>query len=348
MWLCGYQLSAINDSLQWGLNYNIGYGFLLPHHPKMKPLADHHFYLHELNIFKKTSGNHHWHHHFNFPETGISILYSDLVDPALGSAIAIYPYIDYPILPKNRWLSFKGGIGLGYLTKKHDLNDNHENIAIGSHLNAAISLQLNMKFGLGKFDITTGPALTHFSNGTITMPNLGINLMHWKLGLSYHQRDNTIPNINIPESAANWIRSSLSWGIREIAPPGSNLYHAVSLTGQFQNYWTTKVDYVYGADIFYNSSINARFDDEIPDLSSKLNNLQLGASGGIVLKMNPIQFTFQMGAYLLDKHRLDGSFYHRYGFLFLVRENYGFNLTLKTHFAKADFIETGIFYRLKR
>ena len=314
----------------------------------MRPLADHHFYLHEVNIFRRTSGTKPWHSHYNFPETGIGLLYSDLIDPALGEVIAVYPYIDYPLIKRSELLSFKGGIGLGYVSKKHDIDNNHKNIAIGSHLNAAISLHLKLKFELGKFRLTTGPALTHFSNGTVTMPNLGINLIHWKFGMSYILNKSHIPKVEHEKSANNWIRTSLSWGIREIAPPGSNKYHALSFTGQFQNFWTNKFDYVFGGDIFYNSSINARFDDEIPDVSSKLYNLQFGVSGGIALKMDPIQFTLQMGAYILDKHKLDGVFYHRYGFHFLLPKNFGINLTLKTHFAKADFVETGISYRFGR
>lgn len=314
----------------------------------MKPLADHHFYLHELNLFKRTSGNEAWHHHFNFPETGIGILYSNLVDPALGKVVAIYPYIDYPLIKRSKSLSFKGGIGLGYATEKHDINQNHENIAIGSHLNAAITLQLKLRFITGRYRVETGPALTHLSNGTVNMPNLGINLIHWKLGLSYLAKEQPLEHSEFEEPKKSWFRASLSWGIREIAPPGSDKYHALSLSGQIQNFWTQKVDYILGGDVFYNSSINARFDDEIPNISKNIYNFQIGAAGGVALKMNPIHFTFQMGAYLLDKHRLDGTFYHRYGLHFLLHKNFGINLTLKTHFAKADYIETGIFYRIEK
>lgn len=314
----------------------------------MRPLSKHHFFLHELNIEKQTSGKKPWHNHFNSPKIGIGILYSDLINHSLGKALAIYPYVDFPLIKDKDWLSFKSGIGLGYLTEKHHIDFNHENIAIGSHLNAAITLQLQFKYRISHFQISSGPAFTHFSNGTVTMPNLGINLLHWKLGVTYSPNDAPIDHKESPIEQSSWIRTSVSWGVREIAPPGSKKYHALSITNQFQKFWSSKIDYIYGADLFYNSSINGRYDDEIPDVSSNLNNLQIGVSGGIALKLDPVQFTLQMGAYLWDKHRLDGTFYHRYGFYFMFSENLGINLTLKTHFAKADHVETGIIYRIKK
>jgi hypothetical protein len=59
-----------------------------------------------------------------------------------------------------------------------------------------------------------------------------------------------------------------------------------------------------------------------------------------------VSFTIQWGYYLFVRWNDDGDFYHRFGLKYYFNDHFIANLTIKTHFSKADFIEWGIGYRI--
>ncbi len=64
---------------------------------------------------------------YNYPFIGLACWYSGLGGTKpLGSAIAVFPYINFPLLrTENFNLYFRTGAGLGYLTRKYDRYDNY-------------------------------------------------------------------------------------------------------------------------------------------------------------------------------------------------------------------------------
>ena len=338
---------------KYHLDYNISQGFLLSHHPIMRPMVTDHFSMNELCISRKPDFSKGWQRNFNGPRVGISLFYSNLQSPILGNAFALFPSIDFPLIRNSNRLSLQSGIGLGYLTEKYDMENNFQNIAIGSHLNATISLKL--KFRLRVTDnilLYTGPGLIHFSNGSTRFPNLGINLAHWHLGFDL-SKNNTIkrsPEISLEQdegfSREKKLRTSLTGGVRQIVPIGSDLHYSINLNSIVFTKASRKLFYLYGIDLFYNTSIRARKLRDSANRIKNIENLKGGLSGGIALEMGELLFSTQMGFYFLDKHNLDGNIYHRLGFLYDINEKFGANLCLITHFAKADHIEFGIAYNL--
>jgi hypothetical protein len=83
----------------------------------------------------------------------------------------------------NRWpLLGKGfseiGIGLGWATSPFDPLKAPRSFALGSHANAALRVNIGYAWNirqLGQISLSGG--LTHFSNGAIVLPNLGINVI---------------------------------------------------------------------------------------------------------------------------------------------------------------------------
>src|SRR5210317_941029 len=170
------------------LELKTGYGFLIPHRLEME-IFNSHFPSFELSISKKTYGAQRWEYMYGYPIVGIAYWYSNLgISPYLGDAHAVFPYINFPITPnKTTRLYFRTGVGLGYLTKHFDRLDNYKNIAIGSSLNAAVSLSFELRIKLAsRLQLTGSIALTHFSNGSMKTPNYGINIPSIYGGLAYH------------------------------------------------------------------------------------------------------------------------------------------------------------------
>jgi hypothetical protein len=54
-----------------------------------------------------------------------------------------------------------------------------------------------------------------------------------------------------------------------------------------------------------------------------------------------------MGAYVKDRYQPDGPLYHRIGMRYQFSNGITANLVLKSHWAKADYVEWGIGYTFK-
>ncbi len=146
----------------------------------------------ELSIHRNTYGEHRWEVLHNYPSIGLSFYYSsfgnDSISAELGKVFALYPFINFPITPgQNSKLTFKLGVGVGYLTNKFDPKENYHNYAIGSHVNAAVNLSFEYRQRIvERLYWVTSAGLTHFSNGSTRTPNMGINILGAATGLSWY------------------------------------------------------------------------------------------------------------------------------------------------------------------
>ncbi len=146
----------------------------------------------ELSIHRNTYGEHRWEVLHNYPSIGLSFFYSgfgnDSISAELGKVFALYPFINFPITPsESSKLTFKLGVGIGYLTNKFDPKENYHNYAIGSHVNAAVNLSVEYRQRIfERLTWVTSAGLTHFSNGATRAPNMGINILGAATGLSWY------------------------------------------------------------------------------------------------------------------------------------------------------------------
>jgi hypothetical protein len=72
--------------------------------------------------------------------------------------------------------------------------------------------------------------------------------------------------------------------------------------------------------------------------------LQIGAYAAYLVPLDRFHFVFGMGAYIRDKYSPEDPVYHRIGARYYLKNGIIFNLTLKSHFARADYLEYGIGY----
>lgn len=68
---------------------------------------------------------------------------------------------------------------------------------------------------------------------------------------------------------------------------------------------------------------------------------------GHQLEFGHLSFINQMGVYLYAKDKSDGPVYLRTALRYKLSNKAIVNLALKTHWAKADFVEFGLGYKLK-
>ena len=113
-----------------------------------------------------------------FPTTGLQLTYSNFgADDYLGHGVSLLPFLEIPINKnRTRALSWRLGLGVGFINKTYHPEDNPENLAIGSNLNWNFEMFLQYRIPTGtRSGLHIGAGLIHYSNGHTELPNLGLN-----------------------------------------------------------------------------------------------------------------------------------------------------------------------------
>jgi len=335
-------------------------GFIAPHRDEMKHLVQGHSVGGSLSLLKKCDGKKYWQHIYNFPENGLDFWFNSTGNSRqLGNQVDLKYLLNLPLnqnknpdgqnLVRNEsgfkhWLGL--GIGLGYSTKIWDLRENHQAAVLGSHINASLTIQYSASIIRTKsFDLRSGLRVTHFSNGASQIPNLGTNNLGLFIGLYVRKNSGQAPfKYDFIPTIEKWRNTiSLATGYKEVQPPMSKKYATFSMTFLKERRITFKSSVGAGIDLFYNSSLIKLMEREIT-LPKKSTALQAGLLLSYTMHFDRFELKMQNGFYVLDQWKNDGFIYHRFGLRYRCTKHLFAQLTLKTHFAKADFTEAGIGY----
>jgi len=347
-------LFAQNQNLfinpQSSIDLKSNYSFVLPHHKKMNHLNENHFLFFELSYSANTKGNKFWHQLYNYPSYGYTLQYNNLGNSKiLGSAYALYPYINISFIRKKKYLlNSRFGAGFAYLTKKFDKNLNTKNVAISTNLNICINIGIELYQNLTqKVSLFQSLGITHYSNGAIRMPNTGINLPYVSLGVKYllPSITDTITHFHKPKDVNKKYFFSLmgAAGIKELYPSYGKKYPAFTLNANFNWQKSLKQILSLNCDLFYNL---ANYETLIRKniQTSKISILRPGISISNEFVFDKTSFVFLIGRYLYAKDDTDGMIYNRLGFKRKINDKFFLNLTLKSHFFVADYVEWGLGY----
>lgn len=334
-----------------------GYGFLIPHKLEME-IFNAHFPSFEISISKKTFGSSRWEYMYGYPIVGVALWYSNLgTSPYLGDAYALFPYINFPITPnKPTRLYFRAGLGLGYLTKHFDRLENYKNIAIGSHFNAAVNLSLELRIKIiRRLHLNASISLTHFSNGSMKTPNYGINIPSVNAGLAYqlskenkYQRRKLLPELYPYEFDGKkffniQVGGGLGYKNMNAEVGGSYMVYAGYFNVMKQVSFKSRLG--IGFDVSYDGTdkIIAETENGVEDVNS-FPYIKTGGNIGWELMISRVSFMFNIGGYFSGKYQGEGGIYEKLGLLFYFNENIYSSVTLKAHYARADYITVGIGY----
>jgi hypothetical protein len=340
--------SHAQEFMPYHVRVKADHGFVVLHTPKLYYLVREKVQGLEVEWVKQTFGEKQWHQRYNFPAWGIAYAYRGLGNrDLLGHSHTLLINTYFPLVRKNLWqANFSAGTGPGIINKKFHHLDHYKNIAIGSHLNVAIKFEANAELNTKAGNLGAALALTHFSNGAYTSPNLGLNIPTF--GLTYKYFFGNKRNVKLdslpPVKKAFEKTILFAAGVKEIAPPGGSKF--VTLTGSFA--WTKVFGYKSrlgaGIDLVHDPSAGARLErDSLP--FSSIDNIKSGLYLTHEWMISDFSMITQAGFYLYAKKNTEGNLYQRIGFRYSWKENYFVNVSLKTHFANADYGEFGIGYR---
>ncbi len=326
-------------------------GFLLPHRQNMLHLPAGPAHALEARIIIKSDGAKRWHQLYNNPEVGITVRGFDLANhDLLGYGLAVGGFFSAPIYRKKRFTwSLEIGTGLAYTSKKFDADDNYKNIAIGSDLNAYLFLGQKISYNINeRIQLSAALNFNHISNAAYALPNLGLNYPMVSLGmqtvLSVQDSSNTLVNFGDENKIKGYWDVSSSFGVKEIYDPRNTKFATYNLGVQRAVGISKKSSIAPGIDVFYNSALKTVRANK-GDTVNTLSTLQSGIRVGYQLHIDQFIVSVQLGVYLLDGYKEDGFIYHRAGMRYYLSDHWGINLSLKTHFFKADFFELGAAYR---
>lgn len=329
-------------------------GFLWAHSPTVAYLQRQHTMGGEFSISKPISGQKHWHTFYEHNIVGLAYQHYYLgYNDVLGSANGLYLFSRFNLAgQKSTHLRFSLGTGITWLSKTFDKDENHKNVTIGSHLNALVNFQLLLDQRISRhLYFNAGLTLTHYSNGAFKTPNLGLNLPGVTAGLAYRMYPEPTPNRfqkSEFERAHGFIFSVvMAVGRKEIYPPNGKGYGVMTLSFNMVKPLGIKSGLILTFDLFNDRTIPAIIKRDNPATQlSYGQTIRPGIAFGYDLWLGNLNFIFQAGVYPYTYYKGDGKIYSRLGWRYRLPYGFMANLTLKTHFAKADNIEFGIGYVL--
>lgn len=341
------------------LETRLYYGFIINHHVGME-IYNSHFPSLEINISKATYGQKFWEQMFDYPWIGASYWYSALgSSPYLGSMHALFPYINFPLFRADKLtFTFRLGAGIGITTKKFERINNYKHLALGSRLNFAGNLLLELKYQVSDYwTCSFAAALTHFSNGSVKLPNYGLNLPAITFGTAYWLNKPNKPiekKLYTPTKPFDFhVTRQIEFqiagiiGFKNLKSIFGDQYYVYALHGHVLKRVTYKSKFGIGFDISYDGSDQLILQRNYIDYDHDLELIKTGLNLAYELTMGRLSFDFNYGFYLSGLDKSDGSVYHKVSLRYDINPNLFANIVLKTHWGKADFIGWGLGYQFK-
>lgn len=335
------------------------YGFLIAHHLEMETF-NRHLPSFEINLARSTYGKNQWEALYKYPLTGVSYWNAWLGDrQILGQAHAVMPFISFPLLKSDKSeLNFRLAAGMGYLTKKFDRIENYKYIAIGSHLNAAINLMFEYRWKpVEHLQLSAGVQLMHFSNGSIKTPNFGLNIPSASAGLAFRiNKENPYikrsmrPSLTMFEFDGRQfleVRINSLYGIKTIGEVISENYNVVAGAISVLKPVGYKGRAGLCFDLSYDASDAMYVGIKGVDYNNNLQLLKPGVAVMYEVVLSRLSFPFAIGFYTGGLYKSEGMSYYKLGIQYLVSRNVFTSITLKTHFARADYVALGLGYRFR-
>jgi hypothetical protein len=276
----------------------------------------------QLNILKQVNGKKEWHKSYGMPRVGLSLQTIFMNKPdKFGVSISLLPSFQLRFLKfKNSELSGKLELGGSFVTKTFKFATNFDNRAISLPINFAVGVAAIYNHKISKhLDLNLELGYFHISNGSIMVPNGGMNIFNLKTGISYFfnetpyllrtKSDFKLPNKNIYYTAyfAGSYRELGTFRYRKQFPTFT-LHQAVMKP------INKVINFGLGFDIFYDAS-QFLFEDTLTLVSQVKESDKILAGIGICGEINfgKLAFPLEFYKYIYDLDIVKKPVYLRFG-----------------------------------
>lgn len=333
------------------------YGFILPHTTKIEYLVRGHVPAFEASLVRYADSSNACDRLYHYPSRGVTFFHAGFQYPeVLGSANSLVGFLNVPVVSTSGGLSldYQVSSGLSWITGKFDLVDNNLNVAIGSHINLHLSMLVDVRRRFGDhLEWSGGCSFTHFSNGRIRLPNLGLNYVSVFTGIGFRfdqpRQANPAKDAALPKD-------------RTISSPDKKFEHMVVVAIGIKQYEITDEDFYrvntlyydlgrrlgplmkvsLGADVFYDASTRNHFENNGTGDYHTTQLCSAGVHAGWHLTYRKVTGVVMAGHYLYNGTPPPSSLYGRIGLQYRCTDHLSANVSLKAHNAIADFVEWGL------
>lgn len=340
----------------WSATLQYHYGSIVPHSKNISHLITDKPSGFLLSINKHSEKKYSWQDKYNDPDVGISMHTQFNHNEELGDLYGLYAHYNFYFLERN--LQLRIAQGVAYATNPFDKETNYRNVAYGSKImpSTYFILAYDRKNIFKNVGVNVGVMFVHHSNATIKSPNTSTNTLSIAAGLSYQFRT---PNLSFSQAQSDLsypTESSWKWnatfrfGVNEshIVGMGQKPFYHFGFIAEkpFNDVGALQI----GSELFLSYTLRELIPflgTSFPETGMNVDNdwKRVGAFVGYEWYLNRLSIEGQVGFYVWDQYKENGSLYQRLGFRYYVNQNIYAAMSLKTHFAKAEAFELGLGYK---
>ncbi|MEM9324620.1 MAG: acyloxyacyl hydrolase [Bacteroidota bacterium] len=289
------------------------------------------------------------------PQNGFSLTYIDTDMEETGYIVNGAAYLDFFFVRKRKFRSFfRLGAGLTYASKIYDPVDNNLNNILSSRISYHALVRLGTMINLSEqWLLTPAVSWNHTSNGSSSLPNNGLNIASFNLGVAYQFAPSERVSEEQMEPALvdeGFGYSLLISGAAKQSEPMGNpkrLYMTVRGT---MDWSINKVSRLFwGVELFNDRTILDDIRREGGD-PKNIDHRRIGLLIGHEFRISRASFISAIGYYVykpfdgeLDD---DPAIYNRLGLQYYFHKNFFATAMMKNHWAQADVFDFGLGVRL--
>lgn|GEM_PF-2625454 len=299
----------------------------------------------------ETDGSRQWETLYGLPRLGAAVYYEDFHYDVLGKAFSGAIIAEFPLVKSSFFgMDLRFLAGTAYVTKKFDSKTNPENLLVGAHFSAFFAFGPQFSFFMNRPQrLLAGFNFVHYSNGSMRLPNLGLNLMQWHIGVQGRIGVEQPKYEDQPRETIIFKKwqpyVTAAFGVREIEQPESPKYFILSSTTGIYRMLGKRTRAGFGFDFFRDPSHQSKFSIngggiEYSDASTFV--LGFHASYGVCFGRTTASLHF--GTFLFNEIYDELPIYHRVVFNYHITPHIMANLGLRTYFGRAEYIEWGVGY----
>lgn len=316
----------------------------------MDYIVNSHPFAGHIQLGLQTTGKKNWHQNHWYPIVGGGLYYANLNSDILGEVKAVYSFFNLQMIRKSNFtFNYQISPGVAFLNSPFDENENYYNIAIGNRINAFFRIHFNTSLKISdKIRWNSGLAISHYSNGGMRMPNLGINLVTLYTGVQA-TIGNTEPTYIVSElpqiNKKLFITADAGFTMKKVK---QEIYPVSSARITALKQVTNRRRFGLGMELFYDRTTYKRLElENVYDRKTSTlfrpgifvcQDFVVGKTDGFI----------QIGYYLHAVSESDKVVYSRFGIRYWATEKTFIYTSVVTHFFKAQFIDAGIGVRIFR
>ena len=323
----------------FSLSFRGHYGFIIPHSGKIEELTDASPFGADVEFARYMLKDKNWKQCNCYSKMGAAFSYVYSTNPdTIGSSYSFIGFAE-PFLYRGErlLLSTRMGVGVSYLTKIYDANENPKNKFFSTPISFIIYIDVNAYLALNnKTNLIVFARYSHISNGGIKLPNYGMNFPTLGLGLEY------LPNgtVKFKERqktpyVPDFFYGIYSFGTIKTVAASADYPETQTLIAGIYGFGGRTVSKLNGFSLGLDYTNDGAKKEELARKDIPKDHQQFSFLVGHHLRFGKFDFSQHWGTYLYatDKPR---NFFQRYSLSYQFTKHLSGGVTLKAHGDAAD------------